>query len=174
VYLKLRIYETILFKTSFETIDLSDMTLTDISEISDGGCIPSFTWTQRLYGFVGCFFCGGLMSILSSVSLVRGKLSTFASLYTLGNFISIVSTGFLHGPRRQCTSMFHKTRVVATCVYLFCMVSTLIVVGIPSKKRAKTGVCISLVLLQFMALTWYCLSYIPFARQVVKHCLQVV
>lgn len=51
---------------------------------------------------------------------------TFATLYTLGNVIALAGTGFLMGFRRQCKSMFKKVRVVATIMFLGCLVMTVV------------------------------------------------
>jgi len=142
-------------------------------ESADDGCMPSLTWTQRWYGFCGCFIAGSLISILSSFSLTKGNIPSFAMLYTFGNILSICSTGFVWGPKRQCKKMFHKTRAIATTMYLICIVSTLIfaTADLGMTTPVKVSVCIGLIFLQFVALCWYCLSYIPYARQIAKSCL---
>tara|TARA_B100000780_G_C21048751_1_gene421046 strand:- start:76 stop:552 length:477 start_codon:yes stop_codon:yes gene_type:complete len=157
---------TTLFQTSDEEC---------ISSLTEDGCIPALTWTQRWYGFCGCFCCGGLMSLLSSLAIGKGDMASFALFYTMGNFISIVSTGFVWGPTKQCKKMFHKTRAIATTIYLVCIVATLTAAcaDLGMTKGAKIGVCIFLIILQFLALCWYCLSYIPFARQIAKNCVVV-
>lgn len=139
----------------------------------DDGCIPSLTWTQRWYGFCACFVIGNLTSLLSSISLTKGDIPAFALLYTLGNVISICSTGVVWGPKRQCKKMFHNVRVIATSMYLICIVATLIfaTTDLAPTKTAKVGICIFLIVLQFIALCWYCLSYIPYARTIAKQCL---
>ena len=141
----------------------------------DDGCMPSLSYTQRMYGFAGCFCLGALMSFLSSFSLIRGDIVQFAIFYSLGNCIAIASTGFVWGPKSQCKKMWHKSRAVATGIYLFCIVATLVVAcaDLGMEKGAQTGVCIALIVVQFIALCWYCLSYIPYARTMVKNCLGI-
>jgi hypothetical protein len=147
--------------------------MTSLFETTDDGCIPSLTWTQRWYGFCSCFVIGSLISLLSSFSLVKGDIPSFALLYTIGNVISICSTGVVWGPKSQCKKMFHKTRVIATVLYLSCIMATIVVAtgNFGLKAPVKVGICIFLIVLQFIALCWYCLSYIPYARQIAKHCL---
>ena len=144
-------------------------------QTKDDGCMPSLSWNQRWYGFCGCFCIGALMSLLSSFSLVKGDVVSFAIFYTLGNCIAIASTGFVWGPKKQCKKMFHKSRAIATTVYLVCIVATLIVACAPlgMENGAKIGVCIFLIVVQFAALCWYCLSYIPYARTMVKNCVGI-
>ena len=140
----------------------------------DDGCMPSLSLTQRMYGFGACFVIGGLMSVMSSFSLVRGDIPQFAVLYSLGNVIALLSTGFVWGPKTQCKKMWKETRAIATGVYLVCIVATLTVATLPEttlEKGAKTGICITLIIIQFIALCWYCLSYIPYARSMVKNCV---
>jgi hypothetical protein len=147
--------------------------MTSLFESEDEGCLPSLTWTQRWYGFCGCFVVGSFISVLSSFSLVKGDVPSFTLLYTLGNIISICSTGVVWGPTSQCRKMFHESRAIATSMYLICMVATLIVatVDLGLQTPAKVGLCLCLIVLQFIALGWYCLSYIPYARQIATHCL---
>ena len=63
--------------------------------------------TQRLYGFGICLAVGMLISILvffialersslqSTIFLTFGKIEGFAVLYTFGNIVSLLGTGFL-------------------------------------------------------------------------------
>ena len=144
-------------------------------QTQDDGCMPSLSWNQRWYGFCGCFVLGGMMSLLSSFSLVKGDIKSFAIFYSLGNIIAISSTGFVWGPKKQCKKMFHKSRAIATVVYLVCIVATLIVActNLGMTDGAKVGVCIVLIIIQFIALCWYCLSYIPYARTMAKNCMGI-
>ncbi len=147
--------------------------MSSLFETEDEGCIPSLTWTQRWYGFCGCFITGSIISLLSSFSLAKGDIPSFALLYTLGNVISICSTGVVWGPKSQCNKMFHKTRAIATSMYLLCIITTVVfsTIDLGLKTPIKVGICIFLIVLQFFALCWYCLSYIPYARQIAKNCL---
>ena len=147
--------------------------MNSLFETEDDGCIPSLTWTQRWYGFCACFIIGSVTSLLSSLSLAKGDIPSFALLYTLGNVISLSSTGVVWGPKRQCQKMFHKTRAIATSVYLICMLTTVVfaTADLGIKTPLKVGICIVLIVLQFFALCWYCLSYIPYARQIATQCL---
>ena len=54
------------------------------------------TYTQRMYGFAGCFVAGWLISFLSSISFWSGNTDQFAVLYTLGNVMR--SRQPCHGP----------------------------------------------------------------------------
>ncbi|XP_039240578.1 vesicle transport protein SFT2A isoform X2 [Pipra filicauda] len=75
-------------------------------------------------------------------------------------------TCFLMGPLKQLKAMFDPKRLIATIVMLLCLVLTLCAVFWWDKKGLAMLFCI----LQFLAMTWYSLSYIPFARDAVIKC----
>ena len=62
--------------------------------------------------------------------------------------------------------MFAKTRIVAT-VLVFVFMALTLISGLALKKAALT---LLFCLLQFLAMTWYSISYIPFARDALKKC----
>lgn len=70
----------------------------------------------------------------------------------------------------QCKNMFHKKRVVTTIVYLVTLIVTISIAFVP-KFGGQTVAVIICVICQMMALTWYTLSYIPFARDAVKNAI---
>ncbi len=77
------------------------------------------------------------------------------------------STTFLMGPKRQCKLMFNKTRIAATLIYVGMIIVTIVV----AVKTSNVGATLVCVIVQSLALTWYALSYIPFARNAVKKCV---
>lgn len=128
-------------------------------------------WTSRIKGFAICFGLGFIFSVLGAFCLaIPGKgLRLFALFYSIGNVTSIASTCFLLGPIKQIKKMFHPTRALATIVALAFLVLTL-VSAFWLKKTGLTFVCC---LIQFLAMTWYSLSYIPYARDAVLKVLNV-
>ncbi|ETW85711.1 hypothetical protein HETIRDRAFT_379793 [Heterobasidion irregulare TC 32-1] len=142
------------------------------------------TRTQRLYGFAGCFGVGFLLSILGTVFLFLGALTTFACacfivdlggimmmtgasfravLYAIGTVVSLIGTGFLIGFFKQVKMMFKPVRVVATILFLVSI--GLIFVG---AFVLNSGIlCIIFVIIEYLAFLWYTLSYIPYARSAV-------
>lgn len=122
-------------------------------------------WTSRIKGFAICFGLGLFLSILGGFCLaIPGKgLRLFGLFYSLGNITSIASTCFLMGPLKQLKRMFNSTRVVSTIVALTFLVLTLIS-ALYFKKTLLTLLCS---VIQFLAMIWYSLSYIPYARETV-------
>ncbi|GAQ87770.1 Membrane protein involved in ER to Golgi transport [Klebsormidium nitens] len=125
----------------------------------------TLTRKQRLYGFAGCMSLGLLCSLLSS--LVWLNPVKFAITYTFGNLLSLGSTTFLVGPMRQLKMMFDPVRAVATIVYVVAIVLTLFC-ALYLHDILLTMICI---VVEFCAVIWYSLSYIPFARRMVASCL---
>jgi len=121
------------------------------------------TRTQRLYGFVGCLIIGFLLSILGSALLFLGQLGSFAVLYAMGTIISLLGTGFLIGFMKQLKLMFKPVRVVATVVFI-AMIGLVFVGAFVIKSDI---LCIIFVILEYLAYTWYTLSYIPYARSAI-------
>ncbi|KAF7816700.1 vesicle transport protein SFT2B [Senna tora] len=132
-------------------------------EESDDFC--SLSTEKRLYGFTACLIAGLICMLLSMAFFV--KPIKFAVLFTFGNLLAIGSTAFLIGPVRQISMMFDPVRIVATAVYLGCVVIALIFALV---IRSKILTIIAIVC-EICALIWchrYSLSYIPFARRMVS------
>uniref|UniRef100_A0AAX7VDQ7 Vesicle transport protein n=1 Tax=Astatotilapia calliptera TaxID=8154 RepID=A0AAX7VDQ7_ASTCA len=127
----------------------------------------TLSYSTRVKWFVICFAGGILCSILGTALLfLPSGLKLFAVFYTLGNIAALASTCFLMGPLKQLKRMFEPTRLIATIVVLLCLVLTLCSVFWWGKK----GLAIIFCILQFLAMTWYSISYIPFARDAVIKC----
>ena len=124
----------------------------------------SFSYSTRIKGFIACFVLGVGISILSTVIYsLTWNLVSFSILYTLGNIVALASTCFLMGPINQVKKMFAPTRWIATSLMLLFLVLTLVCAWGFHKK----GLTILFCILQFCSMTWYSISYIPYARDAV-------
>ncbi|KAI8816081.1 Got1/Sft2-like family-domain-containing protein [Fimicolochytrium jonesii] len=121
--------------------------------------------TQRFYGFGICFGLGFLISALSTLLLWTGNIGGFAVLYTAGNVVSLAGTGFLIGFKSQIKKMFDASRLTASIIFLLSMIATLVV----AFTLKNVLVTIIFCFIQFLALLWYSLSYIPFARDLARN-----
>ncbi|XP_078086598.1 vesicle transport protein SFT2A-like [Mustelus asterias] len=127
----------------------------------------SLSFGTRVKWFAICFAVGVCFSILGTVLLwLPNGIKLFAVFYTLGNIAALASTCFLMGPLKQLKKMIDPNRLVATIIMLLCFILTLCAVFWWQKKGLALVFCI----LQFLATTWYSLSYIPFARDAVIKC----
>lgn len=123
-----------------------------------------FSFGFSLIGFGICLASGIFFTVLSTLMLplIVIKPHKFAVAYSIGNLLMMASTIFLVGPKRQCQNMFTGHRAMASSAYFGSMVGTI---------YAAMGLRIYLLVLvfigiQFVALVWYALSYIPFGRQI--------
>lgn len=98
--------------------------------------------------------------------------SGFAIMTSLGAILSITGTCFLMGPISQVRSMFHKNRWLSSSLYIFFIVMS-IVAGMVCQLFIKGSLglwlqnaplAIFCVVGEYLAMTWYSLSYIPYAR----------
>ncbi len=125
-------------------------------------CHPS----RLKIGFGSCFAFGMLISFLSTLQMA--KPTSFGLLYTLGNIVSVMATGFLIGPKRQLKGAFEKKRALATVIFIISMIGTLVA----ALYWKITIVVIIFIIFQFCALVWYTASYIPFAQSFITSTLQ--
>lgn len=129
--------------------------------------LPSLTWQERLGGCVACMALGYILSLGSLFrfkDLLQGDPTSFVIYTTVGNIISLSGSCFLSGPKTQLKKMFHESRKVATMMYLSSLLITLVVAFVKDFK-GQGVVLLILICVQYVAVFWYCLSYIPFARQ---------
>ncbi|KAJ0726465.1 putative vesicle transport protein, Got1/SFT2 [Helianthus annuus] len=74
------------------------------------------------------------------------------------------STGFLIGPKRQVNMMLDPVRIYATALYIASILLALLC-ALYVHNKLLTLVAI---ILEFGALIWYSMSYIPFARAMIS------
>uniref|UniRef100_A0A1I7YKJ1 Vesicle transport protein n=1 Tax=Steinernema glaseri TaxID=37863 RepID=A0A1I7YKJ1_9BILA len=129
--------------------------------------MTTLSWETRLQCFAGCFILSLFCSLCSTALLFAGKIPGFCILVSLGSILSIGGTCFLMGPFKQLQKMFESTRLIATIVYLSMIVLTLIA-GLVWHNGA---LALIFVIGQYIAMAWYSISYIPFARDFVSKIL---
>ena len=147
-------------------------------ELCQCSCCPDLSWQQRLYGCFFCFligFCLEVGSFFRFMQLIGGNPQPSAYMYTIGNLVAISGTCFLSGPKSQMRKMCHNVRRVSTILFFLSMILTLVVaIGgqslLAMGQGLQTTVLIILIVVQFLCLVWYTLSYIPFAQDLVKNC----
>lgn len=131
---------------------------------------PALSWKERMIGCAACMILGYLLSFGSFFrlkDLMTGNPLPFVLNATIGNIIALAGSCFLTGPKKQLSSMCSKSRQVASTAYLTSLVLTLVVAFVPFIP-AKGVLLLILLIVQYLAIFWYCLSYVPFARDAVK------
>ncbi|CEG42566.1 vesicle transport protein [Plasmopara halstedii] len=145
---------------------------TEDSLRSDAGVslCPSLSYHERFIGCITCFLLGFILSLGSTfrlAKLMHGNPAPFAIAYTIGNILSIGSTTFFVGPWKQMQTMFHTKRRYSAVFYVSFIFVTLLLCFSHHIHHRLFFVLISL-LVQFMALIWYTLSYVPYGRTIAK------
>lgn len=136
---------------------------TDVPQENNSLC-PSLPWKYRLVGFASCFAVGLVFSIISWISVFLANYVGFGLMFTLANLFAIAGSFFLAGPLAQAKSAFSEDRWMATAVYLVTVALTLL-----AALWLKSGILVVIFsLVQFGALLWYFLSYIPGANTCLK------
>ena len=153
--------KTGLFRNPEDPVELREASFAD--ELSE---MTSLTMTQRFGAFflsfgMGLVFIIIALTLLPTIALFANK---FAFFFTVGNVFCVGSTVFLVGVRKQMASMFEANRFQAASVYFGCLLMTLVsAVHWQSSVLAMMS-CAA----QLVALVWYALSYIPYARRVIS------
>ncbi|KAK3027750.1 hypothetical protein RJ639_042242 [Escallonia herrerae] len=88
----------------------------------------------------------------------------FGITFSFGNLLSLGSTAFLIGPKRQISMMLDPVRIYATAIYIASIIVSLFCALYVHNKLLT----LLAILLEFGALISYSLSYIPFARAMVS------
>jgi hypothetical protein len=133
--------------------------------------LPSLSLRERLLGCATCMVCGYILSFGSFMrmkDLVVGNPVPLVVNVTIGNVIALCGTCFLTGPQSQVRRMFHKSRKLASIAYIGSLAVTLFLLLLP--HFILRGLLLFFLMIgQYVAITWYCLSYIPFAREFVTN-----
>ena len=88
------------------------------------------------------------------------RIIPFAALYSLSNILGLGSTFFLVGPRAQLKKMFKPVRLWSAIAFLLLIGLTLFA----AIYLKNGGLTILFAIMQYAALLWYTLSYVPGAR----------
>jgi Got1/Sft2-like family len=161
-------YRSLLPTTNTRPSNTMDMT-TDDSSAETCACLPSLTWRERYLGCAVCMVAGYLLSMGSLWrlgALLTGHPLPFVFNATIGNLLALTGSCFLMGPSAQMSRMWQDQRRTATIAYLGSLVLTLIVAFWHGLFLQGLWLVL-LMLIQFIAITWYCLSYIPYAQDAV-------
>ena len=130
------------------------------------------SWRERLLGCGTCLVAGYILSFGAFwrlVDLAAGDPFPFVMNATIGNLIALAGSFFLSGPKNQWRRMWHDKRRTATTLYLSTLFLTLFVALVHKSIPGPQGLyLVVLMLAQYVAITWYILSYIPFAHEMIS------
>ena len=142
-------------------------------EIDNEQYYCELTWQDRIIGYCICTLLGTAISFCSFsriTSALHGDPTEFAIFLSIGNIISISGSLFLSGPTNQCNSMFQENRYIISTIYLVSILGVFIIIYLPNFS-GKIVWLIFTIILQYLSWGWYTISYIPYARNIIKKCL---
>ena len=139
-------------------------------------CCPSLSYQTRLIGFCACMFASFILALFASFMLRRllwrGDAGPFAVAYTLDNVVAILGSMFMAGPTAQLKTMCAPKRRVSTTIYVLALALTLFFAfATQVPDGARFGCILASLFVQWLALMWYTLSYVPFAHDYICSCL---
>ncbi|CBH09420.1 hypothetical protein, conserved [Trypanosoma brucei gambiense DAL972] len=148
-------------------INVSESVLVDDDEEQ---CLKNLSWGARLRWYLLCTALGFFCSAMGYVALSFGVYWKYSVLNTLGSLISLGGSFILKGPRAQLRYMFDDYRRAASAVYITSLVLSL-VVAIYFKSFF---LCLLCGIVQYVALIWYSLSFVPYGQEAVASCIRRV
>ncbi|CAG9533975.1 unnamed protein product [Cercopithifilaria johnstoni] len=157
-----RVYRSFGDDESADVADLSNSP-TDGTSQNQSDEASSLSWDLRVQCFLGCLCLSVICSLGGSALLFTWRITGFAVMVSLGSILSLFGTCFLMGPLKQLQKMFERGRLLASLMYLLSIVFTLIAGLIFSNPP----LALVFVIGQYIAMTWYSITYIPFAREAV-------
>mmetsp|Transcript_9943 Transcript_9943/g.12254 ORF Transcript_9943/g.12254 Transcript_9943/m.12254 type:complete len:190 (-) Transcript_9943:1242-1811(-) len=120
------------------------------------------SYTTRIVVFAVTLLLGLCCCFIAATFVYMPR--TFAKWYTLGSILLIASSMFLMGPWKQMKTMFHRSRALASIIYIFSIIGTLYA----ALHLQRLGLTIVMIVVQVLAMLWYGLSFIPFAQEILK------
>lgn len=127
------------------------------------GCF-NLSYKQRFIGFICCMLGGIILVIVGLLFLLSGDIGLFISCFSLGNILSLLSTMFLMGIIQQFKRMFKPIRMIATSVFLVCILLA-IYFGMIEKDDT---LALLFGILEIIALLWYSLTYVPIINRMIS------
>lgn len=133
----------------------------NLSANESGQLFKDLTWTQRVQGFFVLLSMALFTTLMSWFALGMANYWKYTALSTLGSFLSMLSTIILMGPSAQLAYMFDEYRFNASVMYIGSLFVSFFVAII----FRSVLLCVLCGLLQYAALVWYSLSYVPYGRE---------
>lgn len=134
-------------------------------ESEEGECLD-LTFTQRLMGFGATAIIGIFSGVLSLIAISLLRIRKFSLLFAIFNLMTLSSTGFLFGFKKQLRSMFEAKRIYAAIGMLFGMITTFL---FAMKYKKLIGVIIGF-LIEVVSFSYYALSYLPMGTTLFHKC----
>lgn len=132
-----------------------------LSNSENGQFFRELTWTQRMQGFLVLLSMALFTTLMSWCALWMSNYWKYSVLSSLGSLLSMLSTIVLMGPTTQLAYMFDEYRFNASVMYIGSLFLAFFVAII----FQSVLLCVLCGILQYAALIWYSLSYVPYGRE---------
>eukprot|EP00527_Entomoneis_sp_CCMP2396_P005891 CAMPEP_0198155474 /NCGR_PEP_ID=MMETSP1443-20131203/69154_1 /TAXON_ID=186043 /ORGANISM="Entomoneis sp., Strain CCMP2396" /LENGTH=244 /DNA_ID=CAMNT_0043822225 /DNA_START=256 /DNA_END=990 /DNA_ORIENTATION=+ len=141
-----------------------------LADIEQSSWCVDLSFRERMLGFGTCVIAGYMLSFGSFWrirDLIVGDPYPLVLHTTVGNLLTWAGSFFLVGPTAQWKRLWDDNRVAATKAYLasITLIFAIILIHPPGPEALYLFL---LLIVQQLAMAWYCLSYIPFGQETVK------
>ena len=151
--------------------------MSDSPQVASSGddndsCCPNMSKPYRIAGFLICAVLGLFFGLFSFSYLLPGtssaKTGSNGIWLTAGNLLCICSTLFLTSFTNQVKKMLEPARALNTIILLGSMAATIVfaIIGVWS------GFVYISIGVQYVAMVWYILSYIPHGQEFCAGCMK--
>ena len=144
----------------------NDVSSNELDEENGCTCLADLSLRERLLGCATCMSIGYVLSFGSFYRIrdliVKRDPFPFVINATVGNIIALAGSFFMTGPQAQLRKMWQENRRTATSLYLGSLFMTLLVAF--TRFPGQGFFLAVLMICQYLSITWYTLSYIPFAH----------
>ena len=155
--------------------DTADVPTTSSSPEENESCCPGLSKPVRIIGMIICIVIGLFVGIASFTNIFSTNTASSGYWLTGGNLLCVLSTLFIQSFPKQVKQMMNPIRATCTIVLLASMVATIILAALLGGGSAE-WIIWPVVAVQYVAMIWYMLSYIPggqvFCQTCVKTCCE--
>ena len=155
--------------------------MSDSPQVAQSGdendsCCPNMSKPHRIAGFLICAFLGLFFGLFSFSALLPGtsteKTGSNGIWLTGGNLLCICSTLFLTSFTNQVKKMLEPARAVNTVILLGSMAATVTFSILPLTSFFWAVIIYVAIAIQYVAMVWYILSYIPHGQEFCAGCMK--
>lgn len=146
--------------------------MSDSPQVAQSGeenesCCPNMSKPYRIAGFLICAVLGLFFGLFSFSNVIPGGNANNGYWITGGNLLCICSTLFLTSFSTQMKKMLEPVRALNTLILLGSMGCTLAFAILKWTSILWIPICV-----QYAAMVWYILSYIPHGQEFCAGCMK--
>lgn len=144
--------------------DTGEVPATSTVPEENDSCFPCLSKPVRIIAMIICIVVGLFIGIASFTDLISGGSGYWL---TFGNLLCVLSTLFIQSFSKQVKQMMQPIRATCTIVLLISMVVTIVLEVLKISFLNWIAYVV-----QYFAMVWYILSYIPGGQVFCENCLK--